>query len=70
MAVRLPQRNEQRLTHAAAQRGIATPSLGDLYHSTPRTEGWRLGFAALTPQAIEESVSALSTVQVHRYNRG
>lgn len=70
MAVRLPPRNEQRLTHAAAQRGIATPSLGDLYHSTPRTEGWRLGFAALTPQAIEESVSALSTVQVYRYNRG
>lgn len=69
MAVRLPPGSEQRLTRAAAALGITTPSLGDLYHSTPRTEGWRLGFAALTPQAIEESVSTLSTIQVHRYNR-
>jgi len=69
MAVRLPPGSEQRLTRAAARRGIATPSLGDLYYSTARTEGWRLGFAALTPQTIEESVSTLSTIQVHTYNR-
>jgi GntR family transcriptional regulator/MocR family aminotransferase len=64
MAVRLPPGSEQRLTRAAAQQGIATPSLGDLYHAAPRTEGWRLGFAALTPQAIEGAVAALAALPV------
>ncbi len=69
MAVRLPRGSEERLTRAAAQRGVTTPSLGDLYHSAPRTEGWRLGFAALAPRTIENSVAALSTLAVHRHNR-
>lgn len=60
MAVRLPPGSEQRLTRLAAQRGIATPSLGELYHTVPRTEGWRLGFAALTPSTIDEAVQALA----------
>ena len=30
---------------------------------------WRLGFAALTPQTIEESVVTLSTMLGHRHNR-
>lgn len=64
MAVRLPPGSERRLTRAAAQQGIATPSLGDLYHSAPRTEGWRLGFAALTPQTIEAAVAALAALRV------
>jgi len=62
MAVRLPPGSEARLTRAAAQRGIATPSLGELYHTAPRNEGWRLGFAALTPQAIDAAVSTLSAL--------
>jgi GntR family transcriptional regulator/MocR family aminotransferase len=67
MAVRLPPGSEQWLTRTAAQRGVATPSLGDLYHSTERTEGWRLGFAALTPQSIEEAVSTLSSIKVQAH---
>ncbi len=66
MAVSLPPGSEQRLTRAAAQRGIATPSLGDLYHSAPRTEGWRLGFAALTPEAIEAACRALAPLHPRR----
>lgn len=63
MAVRLPPGSEQRLTRAAAQRGIATPSLGALYHSAPRLEGWRLGFAALAPEAIEAAVNSLAAAR-------
>jgi GntR family transcriptional regulator/MocR family aminotransferase len=63
MAVRLPTGSEQRLTRAAAQRGIATPSLGALYHSAPRVEGWRLGFAALAPEAIEAAVKSLAAAR-------
>ncbi|URI08542.1 PLP-dependent aminotransferase family protein [Aquincola tertiaricarbonis] len=66
MAVRLPPGSEQRLTRLAAQRGIATPSLGELYHTVPRTEGWRLGFAALAPRAIEDAVQALAGIRVPR----
>lgn len=66
MAVRLAPGSEQRLTRAAARLGIATPSLGELYHTAPRIEGWRLGFAALPPQAIEEAVATLSGLKVPR----
>jgi GntR family transcriptional regulator / MocR family aminotransferase len=63
LAVRLPAGSEQRLTRAAAQRGIATPSLGALYHSSPRVQGWRLGFAALTPESIETAVKTLAATR-------
>ncbi|MCE3001858.1 MAG: PLP-dependent aminotransferase family protein [Xanthomonadaceae bacterium] len=66
MAVRLPAGSEHRLTRAAAQRGITTPSLGELYHAAPRTDGWRLGFAALAPQAIAASVRTLSNASASR----
>lgn len=63
MAVRLPTGSEQRLTRAAAQRGIATPSLGALYHTAVRTEGWRLGFAALTPESITQACQGLAALR-------
>lgn len=66
MAVRLPPGSERRLTREAARRGIATPSLGALYHGSPRVHGWRLGFAALTPQDIEDAVRSLADIPVHR----
>jgi GntR family transcriptional regulator/MocR family aminotransferase len=62
MAVHLPPGAEQALTKAAAQRGIITPSLSALYHSAPHAEGWRLGFAAITPSAIEVAVATLSAL--------
>jgi GntR family transcriptional regulator/MocR family aminotransferase len=67
MAVRLPPSSEQPLTRGAAQHGITTPSLGALYHSSTRTEGWRLGFAALSPQAIEAAVLTLSTLDPRQH---
>lgn len=67
MAVRLPPGSEQRLSRAAAALGIVTPSLGDLYHSGSRTDGWRLGFGALSPKGIEESVTTLSGIKVLGY---
>ncbi|MFM2402697.1 MAG: hypothetical protein RL223_577 [Pseudomonadota bacterium] len=59
LAVRLPAGQERRLTRAAAQRGILTPTLSDLYHAGPGVEGWRLGFAALTPEALQQACRAL-----------
>lgn len=66
MAVRLPKGSEKRLTQGAARRGIATPSLGELYHSAPRIDGWRLGFAALTPPEIESACRVLSPLPARR----
>lgn len=66
MAVQLPEGSEQRLTRDAAKRGIATPSLSVLYRSTGRVDGWRLGFAALTPQAIEAACHTLAALSPAR----
>ena len=66
MAVRLPPGSEQRLTREAARLGIATPSLGELYHAAPHTEGWRLGFAALAPEAIDAACRALAPLHPGR----
>ncbi|WP_084383511.1 PLP-dependent aminotransferase family protein [Hydrogenophaga flava] len=63
MAARLPPGSEQPLTRAAARRGIVTPSLGALYHTTAPTEGWRLGFAALPPKDIEAACKTLAPLQ-------
>ena len=59
MAVRLTEGSERQQTHRAMARGIATPSLSELYHAAPPIAGWRLGFAALPPEAIESAVRAL-----------
>ena len=66
MAVCLPPASEQRLTREAAARGIATPSLSELYRSAARMEGWRLGFAALPPEHIVSSVAALGGIRFGR----
>lgn len=59
MAVRLTEGSELQHTRRALVRGIATPSLSELYHTAPAMAGWRLGFAALPPEAIESAVRAL-----------
>ena len=64
LSVRLPEGSEAELTRQAAIRGVATPSLSELYHSVPAVSGWRLGFAALTPEAISEGVKALAGIPV------
>jgi GntR family transcriptional regulator/MocR family aminotransferase len=61
MAVRLPEGSELQHTRRAAVRGIATPSLSELYHTAPAVAGWRLGFAALTPEAIESAARMIAT---------
>jgi GntR family transcriptional regulator/MocR family aminotransferase len=59
MAVRLTEGSEQQQTRRALARGIATPSLSELYHAAPPIAGWRLGFAAIPPEVIESAVRAL-----------
>ena len=64
MAVRLPAGSEAALSRGAAQHGIATPSLGALYHDAAmRLDGWRLGFAALTPEAIDAACRRLAPLR-------
>ena len=58
-AVRLTEGSEQQQTRRALARGIATPSLSELYHAAPPIAGWRLGFAAIPPEVIESAVRAL-----------
>ncbi|MFY3383908.1 PLP-dependent aminotransferase family protein [Paracidovorax sp. MALMAid1276] len=65
MAVRLPDGQEALYTRQAASLGIATPSLGELYRTAPRTAGWRLGFAAMAPEAIEAAVRTLARISAH-----
>lgn len=65
MAVRLPEGREQQYTRQAAGLGIATPSLSELYHTAPAVAGWRLGFASLTPDAIDTAVRALGRTSAH-----
>ncbi|GAA4424699.1 PLP-dependent aminotransferase family protein [Acidovorax lacteus] len=65
MAVRLPDGCEQACTRQAAALGIATPSLGELYHAAPAVDGWRLGFAALPPESIDAAVRTLARVSAH-----
>ena len=59
MAVRLTEGSERQQTRRALARGIATPSLSELYHAAPPIAGWRLGFAAIPPEVIESAVRAL-----------
>lgn len=59
MAVRLTEGSEKQHTRRALARGIVTPSLSELYHTASPTPGWRLGFAALTPEAIEAAARVL-----------
>jgi len=59
MAVRLTEGSERQQTRRAQARGIATPSLSELYHAAPPIAGWRLGFAAIPPEVIESAVRAL-----------
>ena len=65
MAVRLPEGSEQTSTCEAGALGIATPSLSELYHTAPAIAGWRLGFAALTPEAIDAAARALGRIGAH-----
>lgn len=65
MAVRLPTGSEQACTRQAAALGIATPSLSELYHSAPALAGWRLGFAALPPEAIDAAARTLGRIGAH-----
>ena len=65
MAVRLPENQESQYTRQAAGLGIATPSLSELYHTAPAIAGWRLGFAALAPEAIDAAARALGRIGAH-----
>jgi len=65
MAVRLTEGSEQAHTRQAAALGIATPSLSALYHTAPAMAGWRLGFAALAPEAIDTAARALGHIGTH-----
>ena len=70
MAVRLPEGQEPQYTRRAAALGIATPSLSELYHTAPAIAGWRLGFAALAPEAIDAAARALGRIGAHGQYRG
>lgn len=70
MAVRLPEGQESQYTRRAAALGIATPSLSELYHTAPAIAGWRLGFAALAPEAIDAAARALGRIGAHGQYRG
>lgn len=62
LCVGLPAGAEARLTRQAAQAGVLAPSLGRL--SVGRAfDGWLLGFAALTPQEIQEATRRLGKLQ-------
>jgi GntR family transcriptional regulator/MocR family aminotransferase len=66
LAVTLPRGSEGVLTRAARRVGIVTPGLSGLCLSRPRLDGWVLGFAALSDDAIVEGVRRLSRVRVRR----
>ncbi len=65
MAVLLPEGQEPQYTRRAAALDIATPSLSELYHTAPAIAGWRLGFAALAPEAIDAAARALGRIGAH-----
>jgi GntR family transcriptional regulator/MocR family aminotransferase len=64
LSVTLPPNTEAYMTRKAAERGIATPSISNLYISSPKNEGWMLGFAALLPKEISEAVESLSKLDL------
>jgi len=62
LTVTLPRGREAALTRAAARAGVVTPRLADLCVSRPRVDGWLLGFAALSDEAIVDGVRRLASL--------
>jgi GntR family transcriptional regulator/MocR family aminotransferase len=60
LAVTLPRGREGRLTRAAARAGVVTPRIGGFFLSRARFDGWLLGFAALSDDAIVDGVRRLA----------
>jgi GntR family transcriptional regulator/MocR family aminotransferase len=60
LSVKLPENTELHFTRQAAARGIATPSLSNLYAGKAMLDGWLLGFAALQPSEITDGVRQLA----------
>jgi len=60
LTVTLPRGREAVLTRAATRAGVVTPRLANLYASRPPADGWLLGFAALSDEAIVEGVRRLA----------
>ncbi|MGE5761000.1 MAG: PLP-dependent aminotransferase family protein [Gemmatimonadota bacterium] len=63
LTVSLPQGREAALTQAAARAGVATPGLSGLFLSRARVDGWILGFAALSDEAIVEGIRRLARLR-------
>jgi GntR family transcriptional regulator / MocR family aminotransferase len=62
LTVTLPRGREASLTCAAGRAGVVTPPLADLSVTRPRTDGWLLGFAALSDDAIVDGVRRLASL--------
>jgi GntR family transcriptional regulator/MocR family aminotransferase len=62
LTVTLPRGREASLTRAAARAGVVTQRLADLCVSRPRADGWLLGFAALSDEAIVDGVRRLASL--------
>jgi GntR family transcriptional regulator / MocR family aminotransferase len=64
LTVTLPPGREPALTRAARRVGVATPGLSALFLGRPTLDGWVLGFAALSHDAIADGVRRLSRLRV------
>lgn len=60
LTVHLSGGQEQRLTQQGAEHGLLLPRLSPLYHQHPVSEGWMLGYAALSPPEIVSAVDKLA----------
>ena len=69
LTVTLPHGHEASLTRAAARAGVVTPRLADLCVSRPCLNGWLLGFAALSDDAIVDGVRRLASLPVRARRR-
>jgi GntR family transcriptional regulator/MocR family aminotransferase len=63
LTVTLPRGREAALSRAAARVGVATPRVSGLFLSRARQDGWVLGFAALSDDAIVAGVRRLARLR-------
>jgi GntR family transcriptional regulator/MocR family aminotransferase len=66
LTVTLPRSRERALTRAARRAGLETPGLSSLFLGPQSLDGWVLGFAALSEQAIVEGVARLARLHAKR----
>ncbi|MBT0730954.1 PLP-dependent aminotransferase family protein [Rosenbergiella nectarea] len=65
LAVEYLKGNTSAITAAAGRKGLVLTELAPLCLTSPPINGWILGFAALTPQAIHRAVTLLNEVLQH-----